>query len=155
MRRSSLAARAESSFRTGVPGTLCVASTEPNPAPCKRQPSQAKVIRYVTGCHVNSNAPLWSRLCLKYSYARICSIGRASRESATFMSRTRRLYAHALLRLYFSRIEFHSEAGYVRQRESGVQRRRWTLFEVVVRAHFQYQVFGQRANRGRLAGDRM
>src|SRR6266536_1380220 len=32
---------------------------------------------------------LWSRLCLKYSYARICSIGRASRESATFMSRSR------------------------------------------------------------------
>src|SRR5947209_10694206 len=29
-----------------------------------------------------------SRLCLKYSYARICSIGRAFRESATFKSRT-------------------------------------------------------------------
>jgi hypothetical protein len=31
-------ARAVSSFRTGVPGTLCVASTEPDPEPCQWQP---------------------------------------------------------------------------------------------------------------------
>jgi hypothetical protein len=44
----------------------------------------------VNHCEPNSTAPLRSRLCLKYPYARILSIGRNFGTSLTSTSRTRR-----------------------------------------------------------------